>query len=99
MEAVRRLVDRLHPDAIYLYGSHAYGAPHADSDIDLLVVLPDGVESLRRRAVEGYGALRGLSMPAELKVVNRSGFHRRSKWLSSVERQAITKGKLLYAGG
>jgi predicted nucleotidyltransferase len=29
-----------HPDKIILFGSHAYGVPHEDSDVDLLVVMP-----------------------------------------------------------
>jgi predicted nucleotidyltransferase len=28
------------PDRIILFGSHAYGQPHRDSDVDVLVVLP-----------------------------------------------------------
>ena len=39
---VRKIVDRLiegyHPDKIILFGSHAYGHPRADSDLDLLVI-------------------------------------------------------------
>src|SRR6187399_2905017 len=28
------------PERIILFGSHAYGTPHADSDVDILVVMP-----------------------------------------------------------
>jgi predicted nucleotidyltransferase len=31
----------LHPDKIILFGSYAYGTPHDDSDIDLIVVTHD----------------------------------------------------------
>jgi len=37
---VNRIVERFHPQRIILFGSHAYGKPHADSDVDLLVVMP-----------------------------------------------------------
>ena len=30
------------PDRIILFGSYAYGSPTEDSDVDLLVVMPDG---------------------------------------------------------
>jgi hypothetical protein len=39
-----------------------------------------------RRAVEAYRALRGLFLPAEIKVVTQAEFERRSQWLSSIER-------------
>src|SRR6266446_2726366 len=44
MRAIRRyarqVVDRFKPDKIILFGSYAYGEPNADSDVDLLVVMP-----------------------------------------------------------
>lgn len=35
---VERLVERYQPERIVLFGSYASGQPHADSDIDLLIV-------------------------------------------------------------
>ena len=34
-EVTRRLVEVYQPEAIYLFGSYAWGEPNADSDIDL----------------------------------------------------------------
>jgi predicted nucleotidyltransferase len=31
----------VHITAAYLYGSHAYGIPHPDSDIDIAIISPD----------------------------------------------------------
>jgi predicted nucleotidyltransferase len=39
-ELSRRIAEHFHPDKIILFGSHAYGTPHEDSDVDLLVILP-----------------------------------------------------------
>ena len=36
----RQVAERFEPDQIILFGSHAYGALNADSDVDLLVVMP-----------------------------------------------------------
>ncbi len=35
----RQVADRFHPEKIVLFGSHAYGSPHEDSDVDLLVIM------------------------------------------------------------
>src|SRR5262245_56036861 len=35
----RQVAARFRPEKIVLFGSHAYGRPHADSDVDLLVVM------------------------------------------------------------
>lgn len=44
MSAIRRfarkLGERFHPEKIILFGSYAYGTPHEESDVDLLVVTP-----------------------------------------------------------
>jgi predicted nucleotidyltransferase len=35
----RRIADRFQPDKIILFGSYAYGKPHEESDVDLLVIM------------------------------------------------------------
>src|SRR5712692_10253274 len=35
-----RIAQRFDPEKIILFGSFAYGTPHEDSDVDLLVVMP-----------------------------------------------------------
>jgi predicted nucleotidyltransferase len=35
----RRIVERFHPQKIILFGSYAYGRPHEESDVDLLVIM------------------------------------------------------------
>jgi predicted nucleotidyltransferase len=95
-KAVGQIVAALQPEMIYLYGSHAYGHPHQDSDVDLLVVVSESSLSSHQRAIEAYRALRGLFFPAEVKVVTRTEFERRAQWVSSVERVVREKGRLLY---
>src|SRR5947199_2119548 len=36
----RQVAERFQPDKIILFGSYAYGTPHADSDVDILVIMP-----------------------------------------------------------
>src|SRR2546423_1779679 len=36
----RQVVECFQPDKIILFGSYAYGTPHVDSDVDILVVMP-----------------------------------------------------------
>src|SRR5260370_36778641 len=44
MRVIRRfaaqVAERFQPEKIILFGSHAYGNPHADSDVDILVIMP-----------------------------------------------------------
>ncbi|HKA05816.1 MAG TPA: nucleotidyltransferase domain-containing protein, partial [Gemmataceae bacterium] len=36
----REVAERFRPEKIILFGSHAYGTPNVDSDVDILVVMP-----------------------------------------------------------
>ena len=44
MKRIRKLTDSIvrefRPERVILFGSHAYGTPGVDSDVDLLVVMP-----------------------------------------------------------
>lgn len=95
-EIVQRLVNALHPEKIYLFGSHAYGQPNDDSDVDLLIVVEDSDLPIRKKIADGYQSLWGLRIPKDIVVVTQSQFDKRSQWLSSIERIVTDKGKLLY---
>src|SRR5438067_13381382 len=45
----RDVAEQFQPDKIILFGSYAYGEPHDDSDVDILVVMP-----ARTRRSEGH---------------------------------------------
>ena len=36
----RQVAERFQPEKIILFGSYAYGTPHEDSDVDILVIMP-----------------------------------------------------------
>jgi uncharacterized protein len=39
-DCARQIAELFHPEKIILFGSYAYGTPHKDSDVDMLVVMP-----------------------------------------------------------
>lgn len=94
---VRRLRDALAPRAIYLFGSHAYGHPHAGSDVDVLVVLRDESFSTWDAAKRGYGAVDGLGLLVELHFTWPERLRERAGVPGSFEHEIVSKGRLLYA--
>ena len=56
-EMTRRLVAEFQPEQIILFGSHAWGTPSPDSDIDLLVVVSASQLPPAQRAVRAHRAL------------------------------------------
>src|SRR6266545_7285130 len=38
-QVVQQIVEKFHPQKVILFGSHAYGKPHTESDVDFLVIM------------------------------------------------------------
>ena len=95
-QAVSQLVAALNPKEIYLFGSCARGDMRSDSDIDLLVVVPDGSGDPLINTSKAYRATRQLGISKDIIVDQESVFEKRSKWTSSIEREVLDTGKLVY---
>lgn len=95
-EIVDRLVREFHPDRIILFGSHAWGEPSADSDVDLLVVVPASEISPAQRASRAHRALRGLGIPKDVIVRTREEVERYRLVPASLEAEILERGRPLY---
>lgn len=94
-DLVRRVVQAVHPLRIILFGSAARGEMGPDSDLDVLVVMPDGVHR-RRTAQTVYRGLRGLGMAKDVVVVTESDIEQYGSNPSLVLFPALQHGKELY---
>jgi predicted nucleotidyltransferase len=93
---VRRLVDEFHPDAIYLFGSRAWGKPSKASDLDLLAIVATSKEKPIQRAIRAQRSLRGVKAAVDVLVKTRREFDRCTPVKASREAQITREGKLLY---
>lgn len=96
-DAVRRLVDALHPRQIYIFGSQARGDASEDSDFDLMVVVDDSDEPQYRRAQYAYGFLYGVGIPLDVFVYTREEFDWLVPAAASLPAAVQREGRLLYA--
>jgi predicted nucleotidyltransferase len=94
--ATQRLVAEFQPEQVWLYGSHAWGNPHDDSDVDLLVVVSDSDETPIRRSQRAHRCLRGLQMPKDILVETRQEVDRVKKLQTSLENVILSRGRRLY---
>ncbi|MDH7503483.1 MAG: nucleotidyltransferase domain-containing protein [Verrucomicrobiota bacterium] len=94
--ATQRLVDEFQPDEVWLYGSHAWGNPHDDSDVDLMVVVPHSNETPIRRSQRAHRCLRGLRMPKDVLVETRQEIERARELKGSLENMIMNRGRRLY---
>ncbi len=95
-EITKRLAESIHPERIYLFGSHAAGNADDDSDVDLLVVVRDTDKSTREITVEGRKSLRGLQIPLDLIVCTESQFNRYGQVKNTIMNEALCEGRIVY---
>jgi uncharacterized protein len=93
---VRRIVGLFRPERIILFGSHARGEANADSDIDLLIVLPFK-GSKRQKMVEIAVALHDIPVSKDIVVCTPEEFAWRKDVIGTIEHPAAIEGKVLYA--
>jgi predicted nucleotidyltransferase len=96
-EIVRRLIEAYRPLRLYLFGSHARGEAGADSDYDLLLVVPDDASPERRRSRLAYQVLRGTGTAADVVVCAKGDFEERLRVPASLPSTVEREGKQLYA--
>jgi uncharacterized protein len=96
LEVTHRLVQEFNPENIFLFGSHVWGVPHADSDLDLLVIIPTSQISSSKRSSIAYRCLRDILYPLDILVKTRQEVEKNSQVSASLEHQILSKGKCLY---
>ena len=94
-ELVRRIIAAAHPLRIILFGSAARGQIGPNSDLDVLVVVPDGVHR-RKTAQLVYRHLIGFGFATDVIVatVGDLARHGRAPW--RIYRKALEEGKEFY---
>jgi len=95
---IRRLCERIarefKPEKIILFGSHAYGQPTPDSDLDLMVVMRFEGDQLEK-AVSILKRLNVLA-PIDLLVRTPDQIQQRLEMGDSFIREILERGEVMY---
>ena len=95
-DAIERIVSKLKPEKIILFGSYAYGNPTPDSDVDLLVIM-----NTRAKEIDRYVAVSNLLYPRQFPVdilvktpkeIEEASRKKGNFFLHEI----LTKGKVVY---
>ena len=84
------------PEKIILFGSHAWGEPRKDSDIDLLIIKKTK-ESHYKRIPEARKYLHGINQAFDILIMRPDEVEKRLKLGDFFIEEIIQKGKVLYA--
>ncbi len=93
---VQSIVKAVHPLKIILFGSYARGKTDPDSDIDVLVVMPEGVHC-RRTAQFLYRQIKGLGVPFDILVATPGDLEKHKDNIGLIYRTVLQQGREIYA--
>jgi predicted nucleotidyltransferase len=92
----RAVAEKFQPDKIILFGSYAYGTPHEDSDVDILVIMPTWSQLSTAARIHI-----AIDPPFPLDIIVRTP--KNLKWRleegESFHTEILSKGKVLYEKG
>src|SRR5262247_3541217 len=89
----REVAERFCPEKIILFGSYAYRTPHADSDVDILVVMPARQQHTQAARIRWEIP---APFPMDLIVRTPQNLRWRLEEGESFHTEIVSKGKVLY---
>jgi predicted nucleotidyltransferase len=89
----RSVAEKFRPEKIILFGSYAYGTPNADSDVDILVVMP-----ARNQGSKAGRIRREVPAPFPMDLIVRTPEELRWRLAEgdSFHTEITSRGKVLY---
>ena len=81
---------------VYLFGSYAYGTPHEQSDIDLMVLIDDNLEAFQTTLTVNTALAGKRVIPLDV-LVNRMSDFNGALGEPTLQQHIKDEGVLLYA--
>ncbi|MGQ7872331.1 nucleotidyltransferase domain-containing protein [Bacillus sp. 1A] len=82
---------------IILFGSHAYGTPNEDSDLDFCIVV-EGVGARKREVINriNWGIYDVMETPVDILMYGPEEFQERANRIVTMNHKITLEGKVLY---
>jgi predicted nucleotidyltransferase len=93
---IQKIVEVSQPRKLILFGSYVRGNTDLNSDLDILVVTNDKIESPRKEGVRIRRALKGIVMSMDILVVPESKLEYLTNVPGLIYREAIKNGRVVY---
>jgi uncharacterized protein len=91
----QRIATKFHPKKIILFGSYAYGTPHKESDVDLLVIMPTN-DPIAQSVRIDLAFERPFSLDVIVRTPQQIERGLREDDCDWFLREVVEKGKVMY---
>lgn len=103
-EYISQLVEKIkeeQPEKIILFGSHAYGNPDNESDIDLFIVKNISTSEIREfrlnLKLKLWDLVKQWNIPVDIIVDNQERLNQRINDGDMFYKEILSKGNVIYA--
>jgi len=93
---IKRIVDAVNPLKIILFGSAAREQMGPDSDVDIMVVMPDGTHRLNTMGFL-HRQMIGLPLAVDIIVATPSDLEKHKNTIGLVYKTILEEGREIYA--
>ncbi len=93
---VNNIVEQVHPLRIIIFGSAARGDFKTDSDIDVMVIMPEGTHR-RKTSQFLYRNIRGRKIPFDILVATPSDLEKHKNNEGLIYSTVLKEGLEVYA--
>lgn len=94
--AIRKIIEVSHPRRLVLFGSYIRGDMDINSDLDILVVTSDEIESPRKESVRLRRAIEDVVMPVDILVITESLLTKLKDTPGLIYKEALQTGRIVY---
>ena len=94
-EVAARLLEAMQADEVWLFGSRARCDAKAESDMDLLVVVPESQEARHDRSRRARLLVADFAEPMDIAVVTRDEWRRQAGVVNTLPYVAMHEGRLV----
>lgn len=91
----QRILNAMGADEIWVFGSRARGDYRDDSDLDLLVLIPDSNEARHVRSRRARGIVADISRPMDICVFTRNEWQKQVRIVNTLPFLAHKEGRIL----
>ncbi len=98
-EVAARLLEGMQADEVWLFGSRARRDAKAESDMDLLVVVPESQEARHDRSRRARLLVADIPEPMDVAVVTRDEWRRQAGVVNTLPYIAVHEGRLVAKRG
>ena len=95
-QMTEKIISKIHPRKIILFGSYGWGTPTADSDIDLCIIHPTTITKRGKRALIIRDILSSFFFPLDILVYTPEEVEEWGQAEGGLLKKILDHGKVLY---